>query len=595
MARVDIVIPTFKHARFLDECFGMLAAQTMPDWRAYVMDDASPDETPEIVARWSRADPRIVHVRHEENIGIHQSLMRGATMGDADFLVLLCDDDLWAPDFLGVTGQALQAHPQVAVAYTNWMIFRDVGGQRVGFGRVPTVPVRPSGIVHDRDLLLAGNWIPLPFGVIRRRCFDEVGGLDPNFQALNDYDLWLRLAVRWPFHFTEHALGLARDHESNGLKNFVATGRGSRDHLLIGDALQRSEVWPAHSKFVAKAWQIQELTGFSIFDIAEAMLGQSDEVHRKVLEPLSDEFRCAIAEAVLLIPVKREKDRALGLLSDLAEAGGACARRAASLHDAAEKLLLEGRPADSGRRPFTIVAGQPDPERLAALLGAYLQAFGGGDAVELRVVFDEADLPDVQAVASQVIGRLGLDPEQVPEVVLQERAARPLEEWLRSADLVVGSETVVQQARLGSLPAFSLPSCEDLQIALHSFRALQWRSSPLALGDLPALRWLVTDATRWEQALEDLLDEPGTALILCIPSGSEQAFGKVVEDWLVARGRHGPAQPALYLVGTDGRHDLRLFRTATAWWDDGDPLARAIARALGIEVIQPGRRSAVDR
>ncbi len=66
--RVTVVIPTFNRARFLPVAVDSVLAQTYGDFRLLIADNASTDETADIVARYD--DPRIDYVRRPENLGI---------------------------------------------------------------------------------------------------------------------------------------------------------------------------------------------------------------------------------------------------------------------------------------------------------------------------------------------------------------------------------------------------------------------------------------------------------------------------------------------------------------------------------------------
>jgi glycosyltransferase involved in cell wall biosynthesis len=66
--RVTVVIPTFNRARFLPVAVDSVLAQTYGDFRLLIADNASTDETADIVARYD--DARIDYVRRPENLGI---------------------------------------------------------------------------------------------------------------------------------------------------------------------------------------------------------------------------------------------------------------------------------------------------------------------------------------------------------------------------------------------------------------------------------------------------------------------------------------------------------------------------------------------
>ncbi len=90
--RVTVVIPTFNRARFLPVAVDSVLAQTYGDFRLLIADNASTDETAEIVARYD--DPRIDYVRRPENVGItanHNLALRDVA---SEYCLIVPDDDV---------------------------------------------------------------------------------------------------------------------------------------------------------------------------------------------------------------------------------------------------------------------------------------------------------------------------------------------------------------------------------------------------------------------------------------------------------------------------------------------------------------------
>jgi len=67
---VSVVVPVFNGAVFLDRALGPLARQTLREWEALCVDDASSDDTAAVLERWAAADPRVRVFCHPENRGV---------------------------------------------------------------------------------------------------------------------------------------------------------------------------------------------------------------------------------------------------------------------------------------------------------------------------------------------------------------------------------------------------------------------------------------------------------------------------------------------------------------------------------------------
>lgn len=66
--KVSVITPAYKAARYIGHAIESVQAQTLTDWEMIIVDDASPDETAEVVKRYLD-DPRIKLIRSERNRG----------------------------------------------------------------------------------------------------------------------------------------------------------------------------------------------------------------------------------------------------------------------------------------------------------------------------------------------------------------------------------------------------------------------------------------------------------------------------------------------------------------------------------------------
>ena len=97
--KVTVGIPTFNRAGWLRESIESVLAQTFTDFRLVVSDNASDDDTPEVVRSFD--DDRIHYVRSQRNVGpVGNSRRLIALAETTEFLVLLPDDDVLYPGHL---------------------------------------------------------------------------------------------------------------------------------------------------------------------------------------------------------------------------------------------------------------------------------------------------------------------------------------------------------------------------------------------------------------------------------------------------------------------------------------------------------------
>lgn len=192
---VGIVIPTYNRSALLAEAIGSVQQQTIADWELVVVDDGSADGTAERLCVIE--DPRI-RCLSQENRGVSAARNRGAALSRAPLLAFLDSDDLWLSRKLEAQLAFFAKRPDVAICQTEELWVRR--GRRVNPGQRHQ---KRSGWIFRECL---PRCIVSPSAVmLRREVFDRLGGFDESLPACEDYDLWLRAALRYEMHTLSEA------------------------------------------------------------------------------------------------------------------------------------------------------------------------------------------------------------------------------------------------------------------------------------------------------------------------------------------------------------------------------------------------------
>ncbi|MDI6699186.1 MAG: glycosyltransferase family A protein [Candidatus Saccharicenans sp.] len=195
---VSAIIVTHNRAHFLAEAVDSVLAQTYfqknpDDWELIVVDDGSTDRTPDLMTAYGERFPRVRYVRLE-NGGVSRARNRGLRLAAGEFIAFLDSDDLWLKDKVQVQLSYLKAFPEARFCLTEEIWVRN--GRRVN---QKSRHQKYSGWVLDRVLPLC--LLSLSSAMFRRRLFEEVGQFDESLPVCEDYDLGLRIALRFPYHF----------------------------------------------------------------------------------------------------------------------------------------------------------------------------------------------------------------------------------------------------------------------------------------------------------------------------------------------------------------------------------------------------------
>src|SRR5215471_9159838 len=116
--RVSLVVTCYNYGRFLGQCLDSVVAQTLTDWEAIVIDDASTDETGEVLARYECL-PGFRVVRHAERMGNIRSYNEGLDLATGRYVAILSADDyLLRSDGLERQAAVFEDDPDVGLVYS---------------------------------------------------------------------------------------------------------------------------------------------------------------------------------------------------------------------------------------------------------------------------------------------------------------------------------------------------------------------------------------------------------------------------------------------------------------------------------------------
>jgi glycosyltransferase involved in cell wall biosynthesis len=227
-ALVSVVIPAYNAARYLAEAIDSALAQSHAAVEVIVVDDGSTDETPAVAASYGQ---RIRFLR-QANAGPARARNFGASAACGAYLAFLDADDYWMPEKLTRQLACLRAHPEAALVHTPVFELDDTTGAR-------ELRIEPLEEFHGEcyERLFLGNHITLSTVLVRRTCFEAVGGFDETIRtaSVEDYDLWLRLARRFPLAHLDVPLVVYRRHAANASRQAWHIYKG--DLMLVERAL----------------------------------------------------------------------------------------------------------------------------------------------------------------------------------------------------------------------------------------------------------------------------------------------------------------------------------------------------------------------
>ncbi|WP_394685489.1 glycosyltransferase family 2 protein [uncultured Microbacterium sp.] len=190
-ARVGIVVRTRRRPDFLRRALSDIGAQTFAGHRVIVVNDGGdPGEIEAIVAE-AAFDVSVLHIVDGQG-GRCVAANRGVREAGTEYVVLHDDDDRWHPEFLSRTVGWLDATTSdAAVAVPTEIVYEEKrGGAWVEVGRAPFWAGMQR--ISLTEMLSVNRAVPISV-LYRRSIHDEIGWYDESLDAVEDWDLYLRI------------------------------------------------------------------------------------------------------------------------------------------------------------------------------------------------------------------------------------------------------------------------------------------------------------------------------------------------------------------------------------------------------------------
>jgi glycosyltransferase involved in cell wall biosynthesis len=216
---VSVVVPTRNRSALLAMTLRSVLHQQNVELEVIVVDEASTDDTPAMLA--ALGDARVRVIRHETPRGVSAARNRGAAEARGEWLAFLDDDDLWAPDKLARQLQAAQAVGR-DWAYTGSVNITN--HCRVVHGRPPLSPEEVMAALPGYNAIPGGG----SNVAVRRATWLRAGPFDTRLRNTEDWEMWIRLAKHGPPACVSSPLLAYRVHSSNSSLDIGEIVRGTK-------------------------------------------------------------------------------------------------------------------------------------------------------------------------------------------------------------------------------------------------------------------------------------------------------------------------------------------------------------------------------
>ncbi len=273
--RISVLLSTYNDERFLRDSIESILRQTFRDFELIIVDDASTDRTPQIIAELAAKDVRIVPLRNAKSLRLPGSLNRALEVAQGDVVARQDGDDVSHANRLEEQLQFLDDHPDVGVVGTQ-MRMVDPEGRYVDDYELP---LRHSQIIWA---IAFGRSLAHPTVALRTALLREVGGYDANARDAEDIELWTRLASRARFanlpltlfDYRVHPASTSQERRAQQLARVWEVRAAWFSSLLSQNVSPTLLQWLHHAQRRSHELSIEELSQLTglLLDLHEALV-----------------------------------------------------------------------------------------------------------------------------------------------------------------------------------------------------------------------------------------------------------------------------------------------------------------------------------
>jgi glycosyltransferase involved in cell wall biosynthesis len=204
----SVIIPLYNKADYIEKSIGSVFAQTYEEFELIVVNDGSTDDSLKNL-RFRIYDLKLseekIKIIDQLNQGVSIARNNGVKVSKYDFIAFLDADDWWEPTYLEEMKQLIEAYPEAGIWGSNYFIVKN------GYKRIAPIGVTKNfkkGIINYFSVYSRTLCMPLWAGavILKKTIFENEKGFKPNLKLGEDFDLWVRVTMKYPVAFVNKPL-----------------------------------------------------------------------------------------------------------------------------------------------------------------------------------------------------------------------------------------------------------------------------------------------------------------------------------------------------------------------------------------------------
>jgi glycosyltransferase involved in cell wall biosynthesis len=241
---VSIVIPVYNRPQKILDAFRSVQSQSYSNWELIVIDDASTDNTQQIVRQFISDDSRVRLMIHDKNRGAQAARNTGIKAARGEWIAFLDSDDLWLPESLKLRLEVAEKD-RVSVVHSACLV-TSADGQTTPYDLPPTRgPAYTEMLRHEGPMFQSL--------LVSKEALQRIGYLDEKLVSFQEWDTAIRLAKYFPFGYEPRPTFIYNDRHTDPTSRISksAVHQAEGYHYIIRKHLLAILLWAGPSSLRA--------------------------------------------------------------------------------------------------------------------------------------------------------------------------------------------------------------------------------------------------------------------------------------------------------------------------------------------------------
>jgi glycosyltransferase involved in cell wall biosynthesis/predicted SAM-dependent methyltransferase len=223
--KVSIIMASYNHEKYVADTIDSVLSQTFVDFEFIITDDGSSDSTPDIIKKYAKKDKRIKVYTFSKNQGACIATENSFKYVKGKYIAIINSDDIWFLNKLEKQVKFLDSNKNIGAVFS----FAEFIDNKGVFFDLPDTEGYKK-VFHQKNrgrhqwlnhFFYNGNCLCHPSILIRKECYDVCGFYKKELASLPDFDMWIRLCMKYDIHIIQENLIKFRLHDNNESGNRI--------------------------------------------------------------------------------------------------------------------------------------------------------------------------------------------------------------------------------------------------------------------------------------------------------------------------------------------------------------------------------------